>query len=99
MANVLLMHSGKMDVVARTRGRSFFIMLHETEEVDGIRFCKRVRSGILYIVRNTGVSLNVRVTYQMIEGNMTTFDNVLLNMESRMFLPDLVEDALRIFSV
>ncbi|EHJ2160628.1 GGDEF domain-containing protein [Salmonella enterica] len=91
VANVLLMHSGKMDVVARTGGRSFFIMLHESDEINGIHFCDRIRSGILCVARNTGVSLNVRVTYQVTEGNLTTFDKILSDMENRMFLPDLAD--------
>lgn len=91
VANVLLMHAGNMDVVARTSGCSFFIMLHEAEEIDGIGFCKRIRSGILCVGRNTGVSLNVCVIYQMIEDNLITVDDILLNMEGRMILPDLVE--------
>ncbi|WP_198600629.1 GGDEF domain-containing protein [Escherichia coli] len=80
VANVLLMHVGEMDVVARTGGRSFFIMLHEA---DGVHFCSRIRAGISCVSRNTGVPLNVRITYQVIEGESATFDNIFSDMENR----------------
>ncbi len=69
IANVLLMHSGEMDIVARTGGRTFVALLHETDEANGIRCYNRIRAGILSVARNTGVLLNIKINYQVFQGD------------------------------
>lgn len=88
IANVLLMHSGKMDIVARTGGSTFVAFLYKTNEIDGVRCYNRIRAGISLVARNSGVSLNVRMVYQALQGEPKCTDNLLMHMEKKARLSD-----------
>ncbi len=69
IANILLMHADKKDIVARTSTVTFIISIQlMTAKDDIVTIHRRIRENVEYALKDTGSALDFCVTYKYIDG-------------------------------